>query len=53
MYSRKQCKVHVLALAGICFFSLVLFLAVYAPARIATQFDDAYMFARYADNALN
>lgn len=52
MNSRKQCKVHVLALAGISFFSLVLFLAVYAPARISTQFDDAYMFTRYADNFL-
>ncbi len=30
-----------------------LFIAVYAPGRMETRFDDAYMFSRYADNFLN
>lgn len=30
-----------------------LFIAVYAPGRMKTRFDDAYMFSRYADNSLN
>ncbi|PIE52176.1 hypothetical protein CSA37_07975 [Candidatus Fermentibacteria bacterium] len=32
---------------------LVFFLAVYAPERIGTRVDDAYMYIRYAENFIS
>ncbi|MCD6586965.1 MAG: hypothetical protein J7K88_00280, partial [Candidatus Fermentibacteraceae bacterium] len=38
--------------AVISLLSVVYFVAVYAPARLSTEFDDAYMYCRYASNFL-
>lgn len=33
--------------------SIVCFIAIYAPSRLSTEFDDLYMYCRYASNYLS